>query len=436
FQGIPGTKEENKETNTDNNMNRFRSVEQVASSPRAAGTSNIDGLVVEVCSTFATTETETVYLPSQHKRNASLMLGPQETETTATTGRSASLEGERQEQTGFLGRFFASTKKKKNSTSRKMDQESRQFQIQEIAIGAETRDEDIDDSSIYDSTSDNEDDESDISISSSQSHLYDASTMGDSRRKGRGEPVSHSMMSYWSEEESRDDRNSSIGSSSSDDDEDDDDTDASEYSSDEDESLTRLKASTSGDTSEKTTTMTMKQFMGHSDKVKVRAPVAQELRDAPEVMRSISEDTPTPAFEENEQNQKKRWLPWRGFRKQQRKFLFVSPKLDPIRESPLDDDGISSMVEAMSFSSSPSKRSRARMMGTMQSPEREMPVPRKKAKSAASPKEALGAGWEITSFKQKKPKAFWKRKRAAQEDQEFVITVRTAQMSPTTLSSP
>jgi hypothetical protein len=394
----------------------------------------IDGLVVEVCHTFATTDSEAGCALDLAPQNRRLMLGTQETQTTRTdtvaTDRSSSLpDGEHQEQ-GFLGRFFATKKvTHKKKPSLHTEGSSKDFHIEEIAIDADTR-AGAADSSIYDSSSEEVDDDSEISTSSSQSHLYDASTIGGSNRSSnrrRSRDHGPRTMSFCSEE-SRDDCASSMGSASMSSSEDDDDDDeVSEYSSDGEESAMRLKSPSSGGISEKTFTFSVKDLMGfRTGDVEVKSPIADESRDdTPEVIRSISEDTPIPDDAETEAK-KKRWRPWHGLKKQQRKFLFVSPKLEPIHES-ADDDDISSMMDAMSLNSSPSKRTRARMMGVTHNPEKEIAVPRKKAKNViipSSPKEALGSGWEITSFKQKKQIFFkpFNRRR----DQEFVITVRTA----------
>ena len=391
----------------------------------------IDGLVVEVCSTFVTTDSEApgfaALAMAQHKR--SLLLGVQETHTTNTdteaTDRSSSLDEEHHQQ-GFLGRFFASKKvtSPKNKASLDSEDSSKDFKIQEIDIGAETRD-DVDDSSIYDSSTDDDDDDSEISASSSQSHLYDASTIGGScthsfDRKRNRDHGSRSM-SYCSEE--------SVDSASMSDSSNDDDS----YSSDEDDSVSRLRSPSSGSNSNKTFTFSVKDLMGLSTgNVEVRTSVDEEIRDQPEVMESISEDTPTPDDSHLEPKLKKRWLPWRKNRKGHRKFRFVSPKLDPIHESADDEEELSSMVDTMSINTTPSKRTRGRM-------EREVAMPRKRAKSLTlnsptSPKDALGSGWEITSFKQKKAKFFKPFNR--KKEQEFVITVRTATPTSAALKSP
>jgi hypothetical protein len=388
---------------------------------------NGDGLVVEFCTTFATEASEGY--PQLPAKNSIAITSATETTTeksmTTSTAEQSKTTGTKQshtttsdpEPTGFLGRFFQSRKARAGTET------SNEFDIEEIAIAEDSKDdydEEFENSTMDDS--DSEDGSASSDVSSKQSFLYEASTVGESQAPFLGSMSSVSMAeqstvtsqaSSVSETDSRDDyaaasRASSLSYTETRDDcetalrsmsshtIDEQEEEEEDYDTVADEEVEMLAEEP------QTVTLTVSELMNKAVHKEIKKPKPIQVPPMPKKLKQMK--------------QLKMWLPWQKLSRREKRSSFGSEKLEAIQES---EEELFTMMEDMKIHGSDDPSAKRKTQTD------EEDSNNKKHKTSNDALFKLGPEWEITSFKPKNQKRFmpWSRRSPAKEN-TYVITVR------------
>jgi hypothetical protein len=379
-----------------------------------------DGLIVEVCSTFATdsdtglvgeasetlaTEFEAGFRHSSVIKGSSRNTTPLEQMTTNATGRSQSSQKSDVEPSGFLDKFFP-TKHPFQQSATKND-----FAIEEITIA----DDSMDEKGCHNSTMDDSEDQSEFTDSFNHSVIYEASTARDStglfvgstssvsleeslvyQSTNQTNSFSHIESRELSVSETRDHCEairSFMSTHTMDENEDD------EEEEDEEEDLFAPK----------TMTMKVSEFM-----IKLNKIDQEEQRDQPELSQQIQP--------QHDWKVKRKWLPWQRLSKREKGTIVCSGNIEMIHEA---DKEVSALMEHMNIGGG-NVRSIKRQKQEVHEPRNLTNIPMSMLVTQAFCKAEQQK--EITSLKRKNHKRFmpWNR-RSSFKDHAFVTRMRVKQ---------